>query len=808
MYKSISIILYKSNKLLTNNHVLQYPTLGNYDYIGIESKDDVNYSSECRFDNSLEQDFYSIHKFYASLHEGNDFPEEFFDYKSPYMFVSMIHFNYNRDKKTIDQFLDYNQCIKKILDGRKYIVYDSFDCCDVIIFLKSDNYKSGMNDIQKLDLLSEIKYSYSIMSYDNEIIQSDDYKDEEIDKVTICGIINHYDSFSRWNDEINKEFKTGKGQILINNYGRIGNEDVVINIKNINAKSFFENYYNSSGYFNNSNKLFNNSLMYSRIHIDDLSGNFYGVSSKEVDGINLELKQKFIEACTGLEPYIDESIKKAAIQVLNSCDYLSRDNFALDIRDCIKKSSDMFINKVKCYRLINNQSGYDIIHYNESIKKYTSGIMSIVNGSLQADRMFFQVPGFNAVLYDIPSKLIVLYTAFVYKIANVLNDIENNSFAFLVCPDLYQYTHISKLFDEKNKDGDLLLKVRIPINSLFNSKMLLLELTHEVAHYIGKSTRTREFRGSIEINMLSVELLKHVLKVRFEINSIKIGEEIHDTLHTITVNNIKKYVNEEKDKLTKDEQEYFYYQSNYKDFLLRAICRTLNDKGYLNDIFENISSSLDIFDIDFDDYYKIRKCIDENIGIVKVKCSSIIDGIHELQKESYADLIMIQTLGISLEEYVLTFFRFLPNPTDVLSKNNIGERISSILFAFDKKTEDLDQLMMLSIINENKFFRKDNIDYISEIKKYVVELKKYTRETKEIPEDKSDVFALFTKKFNALYLKECKNAFDIQYSNCNEIKEIRNIYNELEDNNILNHITIIRELIAEFRDDTFLMTSN
>lgn len=811
MYKSISIILYKAKTRFQNNSLLQMPTIGNYDYIGIKSLDEIQNFTEIMSNDFLNQDFNSFHKFYATLHNETNDAKEFFEMvKKPYMFVSMLHFNYDGVKKSCDQYIKYIEIIEKELDQTNYIIYDSLDCCDIIIFFKVEKYVDGITLIQKLDSIPVVKYSYSILSFDNEIIISNEYNDDEqIDKISICGIIDDYSSFANWIKKLEMKIGGLRGSVKVKKYSRLGNEDIIINILNLSAKNFFMLYGCPREILNSQNEEYNKSLIYVRTHIDKLLDDEMGIENNQnqIEGIDLKLKKLFLDACVSAKKnnniIFDMITNQAAIQVLNSCDYLSKNNFALDIRDCINRSVYLFIKKVESYVPKKNISGYDLVEYNESIKKYTSGIMSIVNGSLQADKMFFQVPGFNAVLYDVPSKLIVFYTAFVHDVADILNDIYSDEiFAFLVCPDLYQYTHISKLFNEENRDADLLLKVRIPVKSLFNSNRLLCELTHEVAHYVGKESRNRILRATLENNILSVEILKNIFSgIDIDVFNDVGKKNIYQTLLDYTANKLKGFVNEVKKKKALENVEYNefgYYQTYYKELLLNAICNMLeNQQDFLDGLFNKISILPNITKIKLEDFYTLKKVADRNITMLKLKYSSIIESVHELMKESYADLIMILVLGLTLEEYVLTFYNPLNslygNPSDTLSKSNIGERIASVLFAFDSSVQKLDFKSYPNIDNDNGKFS----DFLNE-------LKLYTYERKDIPNKKTNMLSFSSIDFNSGYLKKCKESYNMSHLEDERILRIRKIFKVLKENKILNNIEMIRNYTMKYRDNMFV----
>lgn len=494
---------------------------------------------------------------------------------------------------------------------------------------------------------------------------------------------------------------------------------------------------------------------------------------------------------------VDESIKKAAIEVLNSCDYLSKRNFALDIRDCINSSIDLFFYKIQNYKFKEDNS--NLIEYNESIKSYISGIMSIVNGSLQADRMFFQVPGFNAVLYDIPSKLIIFYTGFVKQISEILNDLDNG-FGFIVCPDLYQITYISILFDQKYTEENLLLKVRVPVKSLFKPNRLLQELTHEVAHFVGKKIRNRKIRYIVETKIIASEITHSLFECNNDIiplvfNKIKDISDFYKKTCSLLEQYLKIYGDKYIKELSESSLKEFRYHQDYldKEFSF-AVFQVLSNAETLNGILSRIIVSCDSnenFIIKNSLAFKIA--IDYNLNNIKKNISKLISNIHKIIKESYADIIMILLLNISLEEYILSFFILAKEtneePSDILYCNVTGERIVSVFKSLDKSLNDL---------SFDEFYENNNDKDICKLNRFIEVLKRFADDG---PSDKNEtVFSKDSLNYIVYYLKECKKLFENSHYDLNYIREV---YNKVTSTNIFDCLIGIKDFNYVFRDSMF-----
>ena len=807
LFNSLSISFYKGNifEMETSNSIV-YRSLGNYDYISIKpfiiNSNKSSETEDATISSPTRSEYDSIHTFFGVFNTLNNTinqPTKFFESsKTLYTFISFIQLNYNCNKSSSKQFNDCLKIIQNNLKDVEYMIFNSLDCCDIIVFLKSEKYCDGANIIQQLDNENFIKYSYSVLGIDFTQLSEVNY-DEKIDKITICGVIADNCDFNKWYDSFTEKFPNTEKVLK---YGRIGNEDVILNILDCKALDFFRCFKDDYGVLNIKNRLFYNALISPRMHFDNFYSPNESVPSPSKP-IELNLKEKLINAYINAEQrglIIDKTIKKASLEVLNSCDFLSKRNFALDIRDCINSSIDLFFEKVQNYIIDEPDCG--IIQYNDSIKKYIAGIMSIVNGSLQADRMFFQVPGFNAVLYEIPSKLIIFYTAYVNKVAKIIDDLDSN-YGFIVCPDLYQFTYISVLFPEKFTETNLLLKVRIPVDLLFKPKKLLRELTHEVAHFVGKEVRNREERYNIEKEIIAREMMEYLFENDDENVVSEAFERINDfsgfarTAQKKFKNNIQLLVDDFFEKNYGDIADYRYHQVYLHDAFYTSCKAILTNPIEMSSVLKDlIIDCPDDNDVDFimKKALKFKMALDFNKNTFDYHLQDFIYQLDLLIKESYADLIMILVLDIDLEDYVISFFepaleQFNGNPAEILYRDVIGERICAVINCFDTQIDALDlQQVYKDQEKQNK------------LNQFQDELRYFNREIEFEDNHKIPSFSKYSIDKAAEYLKSCKVIFETKNY---DVEYIKILYSKI-DANMMESIDLIFDFNHSFRDDMFM----
>lgn len=413
-YNSIVITLYKGRYKKSNEEGIQYRTFGEFDYIKISDapiSKDVNKIDYFKLWERTEEASKSLnvgescHNLYAySLRE--NYNEEFWNDRKPYFFASLLQGIQIKEKiEELEEFL-HNMSFE--YKNFNFAIYYSLDSCDFIVFIKSMKYEIGAEQIHKFPMFCHNKqihnnYCYSICGIDfDELLASNE--NEVFEKVMVCFVVkklfyyqNWYRSFSDVFPEMN--FEDIKRQSHFN-YNRLGNEDVCINILKCNIKKLISEM-KEGGCLCPENEDFRNGIMKLRIHFDNKPYIHEFPVMEERPECNQKDTNSYIdmyqndvveEAKTQLYPFV----KKALEEVLKACSYLEEENFARDLWKCIKNAIKMLFTKMNEFWIDNGEKEVDRnqIVYNESVVKVVQGIMSIVNGSLHTDKMFFSVTRF------------------------------------------------------------------------------------------------------------------------------------------------------------------------------------------------------------------------------------------------------------------------------------------------------------------------------------------------------------------------------------------------------------------------------
>lgn len=614
----------------------------------------------------------SIHNLYAA----SDDCGKFWDNEKPFLFVNALQINFDNDKKLEDQFDTFKNNLKDILhqleytENDSYALYNSLDCGDILLFLKTDSYIEGANVINHITTKSYVKhYGYSICGVDlNLFFNSPDTGDETISKVVICSTFNKVAFCEKWFASLIKEYPNiicydseapniDFDEAVVS-FTRLGNEDICINIFNCNLKHFLKMISSESGIFSYKNELLKKAFTRLRIQFDS-SLNSTMLESKQIEPTTKSLinstANQWKDKLEGLSsPYV----YKAIVEVLSALENLENQAFAFDVQDCIRNIFPLFIKKIDEIKA-NTPSGL-LKNFDKHLIHFTTGLMSIANGSLHADKLFINVPGFNAVICDVPSKLLSYYTAYIQKLVKVLNKNRKNDYRFLICPDLYIGIEVERLFNYKNDDS-LLLKARIPVKKLFEPQTLFMELSHEVAHFVGNEIRQREKRIVTLANIIAYTVADRLLRPK-ALKPVQFGDRHIEKNVLLSFFPNKSINNHSIDNLLKNEWKSipefiktqlikscdFCEESLYLSTVRRNLQKTLFDllsddykKPIQNKILEVLIGSSDgCYDID--DPYFLSKITDRHVThLLLNELNKIVHYSCMLCYESFADLVML-----------------------------------------------------------------------------------------------------------------------------------------------------------------------
>lgn len=820
-----------------DNNCKCYRTFGNHDLVIITPTKGDNCNEILK--NMFEITNYYSHQIKAgeSIHNlfaVSDKCECFWENEMPYLFISAIQIKFERNLPFENQFNEFKNELEKLLENEGYVknnfsIYHSLDCGDILLFLKTNSYQKGSNTIYKITMnINKKHYSYSMCAFEKELlINKVNQNDEIIPKVVVCSVIDdtsYYNEwFSKFKVEYPKEFICSncndyvkdcdkrKDRItscpcLYEEYihlARLGNEDICINIFNCRMKHFLNMLFDDNGIFSHKNNITKSTFSRLRIQFDTeikISSNSY-----EHTELNKSIIGKYSPDWNKIKERATPYVYKAISEVFAAIENLEIKKFAFDVQDCIINVFPLFIKKINEYLNTEEQTHISNAEFNKNLILFITGILSIANSTLHADKLFINVPGFNAVPCDAPSKLLAYYTSFIQKLVSVLNDSKISDYRFLLCPDLYLGIEVVKLFKYKENDSQL-LKARIPIGKLFDPKGLLMEFSHEVAHFVGIKIRHRKERACVLSKSIAykfADMLLRPIEFDYAVNGCSINEEkqiifsLIPELETLSFNNLLKnnfkslleFIRSKLDaNLDLNDEKSLYLKIVNKN--LKCNSHDLFANDYMGELKEKVCENImnDNFNIDkTDDMFLLSNIIDRHIKeLILCVYTEIIDDCCMLCSESFADMVMLYIT----EDPKSYLFKIYEIEKDAAIKKNGEylyswncrqskvvkfERIISVFNALGYKFEDMK-------CEEDHLFN----EFINILNNYINE-----KENKNV-----QIGSIVTIEENSKYLSLCLEEIKKMDDKLDELKKL---YQAINLSPLNDYINDFRKTNFEFR---------
>lgn len=129
---------------------------------------------------------------------------------------------------------------------------------------------------------------------------------------------------------------------------------------------------------------------------------------------------------------------------------------------------------------------------NDSICEFVNAVNSVVYHTIHTDQIFLMIPGYSGSTYSIPVKLCLMYSWVIGKVISILNDAEYK-YACLLTPEL-ETRPVTTLINMGMFEDDRLIRFSSSQRSLYMPRHFIILITHELAHYVGKSVRNRNLR--------------------------------------------------------------------------------------------------------------------------------------------------------------------------------------------------------------------------------------------------------------------------------------------------------------------------
>lgn len=645
--------------------------------------------------------FKSLYLIYPAKEKYTDETDKFWNKKSPFFFVSVIHM----DHCCVD--LDTLKCgrehIIKMIDDKKqlnntnwtfrYRVYYSLDLSDYIIVWKTE---------EPADVMAAIRYLYensNFIGYTNTICALPTSNFENLTKtktllgqkkfsMSIQAVAKSYSEARKMHEKIVDDMKN-KYEIQSKPCFSMGNDDYLGFFEKVLPEALYDLYYilmNDTN-FDNAILSINTTLAingYSEINNEEASVCETNTEILEVLNTAKKIKKDLMRVCHEIkEDFVNlfnENSevfnrffwKKTIVELLVLLDNMSKSTVFDSACFLFLDSIHLFLSFIKHLR-VQNQTDEELIcalKENElHIETFIREWEQLINHVVQIDGAFQKTPGYEPLNYNISQSIVEFQNAFAQKVIqyfssldeiNAENERVTNISSFVVPKLCRRFKTTQWFFD--NRANDSLLFITIPVSQMFETFSNMIALTHEISHYCSNDVRLRKCRT--ETVLLSIASL---ICSNLQLNSNKSIEFTFRVLKELFEN--------------ESDNNYNYYLSDLSVISKRVAFRFLDNVENLNKLFyvylydyakENGNELNDKAGF----AVKVRRISTHLIGVpsnddyVFISFRSIynlIDDLIILVKEGYADLMMVYVLGLKPEDYLKESFKdlsLLSNKTD------------------------------------------------------------------------------------------------------------------------------------------------
>lgn len=634
------------------------------------------------------------------FHTDVDKESAFWEDDKPFLYITLLQFCNNNIKKLVNYFENGDFCQNSLenigypgsADDVNILVYSSLDNSDLILMIKCAHARIGEMLINSLHQNAnihpcKIRNSYSMLGVRTNDIKADGKlanEEETIDFLELRIVEKKSNSVGALHTELKKHFAMVKSKAEVERMLTLGTEDETIIIKNAMWKDLIACYRDETGILCNSNpeaaKYSNTISAKIMLSVKDTGNYTYDFEPETgklfCDVLGERLKEVYDNRC-------DEKSKteqKNLMQVINA---LWRFEYSYRTEP-VFSDYNFYSMYMPLYTLI------DLLHSSKNTqdKSYYEFMMCIklrTQNFVKPDRVYTQMTDFNIRYFDIPAKLIVLYSAYVYYLKKVLNTDPYINYEFLISPGVTDTTRVMELFCMASETSRLML-IKLPERQTYNIKLMFIILCHETAHYVGRTVRMRQERTRHMIHICGRMItlaMKSYIETRSGDDKWIFIKENWDAAEDKLKDWLAYYLARETDEkyvkikygddmvrsiqASEDNDDNCYNRTDVLEKTLNAVIdEMLRSKGetiFRFAIWDQYQQDKqNIKDMDWEAYCEtennlLKKCLNEFLGERDRQDDSLnvrnaIGTVLYLLKECYADVICILTLQLSVRDYL------------------------------------------------------------------------------------------------------------------------------------------------------------
>ena len=305
--------------------------------------------------------------------------------------------------------------------------------------------------------------------------------------------------------------------------------------------------------------------------------------------------------------------------------------------------------------------------------------------SIHAEQTFLMVPGYGGVLYTIPSKLSLMYMAFLRAVIRVLNDWEvekKNRFIYeCILSPVVNSKPVTGVIDFTLAHDERLVEVKISQKCLFSPNLMCVILAHEMGHYVGERKRNRGTRLRYLCFILGTAIANAIFDIPTDIPFDDIKEFLSQCdsekirLAQYLIAGLQQYIEEDfEEKKNNGENDYeeYYFSSVSKSLIKNSRVLLQEHQSDIKKLYMALNkNSVAYIDKEpekraerLKNLKHVFQCRKENVRRLMREgyIDKLVSKMRTCFKETYADLLALVILysgdapGNIFEDYLKAFF--------------------------------------------------------------------------------------------------------------------------------------------------------
>lgn len=364
--------------------------------------------------------------------------------------------------------------------------------------------------------------------------------------------------------------------------------------------------------------------------------------------------------------------------------------------------------------------------FDECYKKFFICLDSLVNSAMHSERQFIQATAFNAMIYDVPAKLLAFYMAIINDMKAIMKEKDDAEYTVILTPSFSNEIGVRVIsyadrFEEKLPHNRL-LKVEINEKSLYNPTEVERTMVHEISHFLGENIRRRDVRRERILFSTVFLVLTHIFSEgisNFRDGLEGLAKEITEMLKKLRgfspsecsySNDLKLLgrkvsyefqTNKELERKLRDYVlEYLKSDCSEDEYLKKVSKKHLGMTGMLqesqllaNMVLEEIKETIQYLDTERISRFVRSSDAEQSINrgfrnknLNNMPLTKITDTIVKMYYEAYADIQKILVTGIGYQDYLLGFLGDFKDEWQIPIKENMEDmgRISMVCMVMEK----------------------------------------------------------------------------------------------------------------------------